>query len=173
MKQKIDFEKEIRNVYIISLFQNMTILTIVLLATGVLLCIIEIFLPRVGLAGILGVVLTLLGFSSYYLDGFKIKHIVSLVSIIAFMLVMLMIIELILEAKGVIKNPDRYKFRTYKVEDGLQSLVGKTGVAVTNIDLGGTVEIEGKLYYAISKNALSSGSIVEVAGVQNNTLVVR
>ncbi|MBQ8522879.1 MAG: hypothetical protein IJ458_04420 [Clostridia bacterium] len=160
--------------YIIGLFQDMSILTIALLGAGMLLCIVEIFVPKVGLAGLLGVVLLGVGFSSYYIDGFKFKHMISLVSILALVLAVFIIIELILEGKGIIKNPDRYKFRTYNdpIND-LKGLVGKMGKAVTNIDLGGTIEIDGKLYYAISNHALAQGSIVEVIGVQNNALVVK
>ena len=43
--------------YIINLFQNMSLLTIALLGAGILLCIIEVFVPKVGLSGILGIVL--------------------------------------------------------------------------------------------------------------------
>ena len=99
--------------YIVNLFQDMTLLTIVLLSAGVLLCIIEVFVPKVGLTGLLGVVLMTVGFSSYYIDGFRLKHIISLLAIIALVLALFIMIELILESKGIIKNPDRYKFRTY------------------------------------------------------------
>ncbi len=160
--------------YIIDLFQNMSGLTIALLTAGVMLCIVEVFVPKVGLAGLLGVALTACGLSSYYIDGFKGKQVISLLSIIAFVLAIFIIIELILENKGIIKNPDRYKFRTYQDPvDDLKGLIGKMGKAVTNIDLGGTIEVEGKLYYAISDNALAKGSIVEIIGVKNNSLIVR
>ena len=160
--------------YIINLFQDMSILTIALLSAGMLLCIIEVFVPKVGLAGILGIVLMSVGFSSYYIDGFRLKYIISLLAIVAVILALFIMIELILEGKGVINNPNRYKFRTYNdhIEE-LRALVGRKGKAVTNIDLGGTIEIDGKLYYAISNNGIAQGSIVEVIGVQNNTLVVR
>lgn len=158
--------------YIVNLFQNMSILTIALISAGVLLCIVEVFVPKVGLTGILGVALMLFGFSSYYIDGFKINQIVSLLTIIALILALFIMIELILESKGVIKNPNRYKFRTYQPSVSLNDLVGKKAKAVTNIDLGGTVELGGKLYYAISDNAIASGSVVQVVGVKNNALVV-
>lgn len=160
--------------YIINLFQDMSILTIALLGAGLLLCLVEVFVPKVGLTGLLGIVLLTLGFSSYYIDGFKLKHIISLLAILTLILALFIMIELILEGKGIIKNPDRYKFRTYNdpVKE-LKTLMGKTGKAMTNIDMGGTVEIEGKLYYAISYNVIKKGSIIEVIQIQNNALVVR
>ena len=160
--------------YIINLFQDMSLLTIALLSAGMLLCIVEVYVPKVGLTGILGIVLLGVGFSSYYIDGFKLKHMISLLAIVALVLALFIMIELILESKGIIKNPDRYKFRTYSdPTDELRDMVGKKGKAVTNIDLGGTIEINGKLYYAISYSGIAQGSIVEVIGVQNNALVVR
>ena len=72
--------------YIVNLFQDMTILTIALLSAGVLLCIVEVFVPKVGLTGILGLALMVLGFSSYYIDGFKFHQIISLITIITFVL---------------------------------------------------------------------------------------
>ena len=99
--------------YIIGLFQNMSILTIALLCSGVLLCVIEVFVPKIGMIGILGIILVGAGISSYYLDGFKANQIIGILSIIVLVLGFFILIELILESKGIIKNPDRYKFRMY------------------------------------------------------------
>ena len=151
----------------------MSILTIVLLSAGMLLCIAEVFVPKVGLAGILGIALMMVGFSSYYIDGFRLKHIIGLLAIIALVLALFILIELVLEGKGVINNPNRYKFRTYNDNDDLKYLVGRKGKAISNIDLGGTIEIAGKLYYAVSSSGIAKGSVVEVIGVKNNALVVR
>lgn len=159
--------------YIIGLFQNMSLLTMVLLGAGILLCVIEVFVPKVGLTGVLGMVLLACGLSSYHLDGFKVKQLVSLMAIIALILALFIMIELILEGRGVIRNPNRYKFRTYEAKMNLKDMIGKFGKAITNIDLGGTIEIDGNLYYAISDVRISSDRIVEVIGVQNNALVVK
>ena len=156
---------------IIGLFQNISLLTAVLLGAGLLLCIVEVFVPKVGLAGVLGIALLVCGLSSYHLDGFKLKQLVGLLAIIALVLAFFIMIELILESKGVIRNPDRHKFRTYEVN--LNDLVGTTGRAVTNIDFGGTVEVNGKLYYATSNKRIAQGMLIEVVGVYNNSLVVK
>jgi len=160
--------------YIISLFQDMSLLTIALLGAGILLCIVEVFVPKVGLTGLLGMLLIASGLSSYYIDGFKLKQIVGILSIIALVLAIFICIELVLESKGIIKNPNRYKFRTYNESSAsLNDLVGYFGKAVTNIDLGGTIEINGTLYYAVSSSYIAKGSVVQVIGVQNNALVVK
>ncbi len=158
--------------YIVNLFQGMSILTIALLSAGVLLCIAEIFLPKIGISGILGIILIVSGLSSYYIDGYSISQIICLISFIALLLVIFICFELILEAKGVIKNPNRYKFRTY-LNNPLEDMVGNVGKAITNIDLGGTIEINGELYYAISNEPIAIGKIVQVIGVQNNSLIVK
>ena len=160
--------------YIINLFQNMSLLTIALLSAGVLLCIAEVFVPKVGLTGILGIALLGCGISSYYIDGFKFQQIIVLLSIIAVVIALFIFIELILEGKGIINNPDRYKFRTYNDPSvDLNSLIGRLAKAVTNIDLGGTIEIDGKLYYAVSDSLISRGKPLQVIGVKDNALVVK
>jgi membrane-bound ClpP family serine protease len=134
---------------------------------------VEIFIPKVGFTGLLGMALMICGFSSYYIDGFKIYQIVSIVIIITFILAFCIMLELILESKNIINNPDRYKFRTYNEQSQLSELVGKTGRAVTNIDFGGTIDIGGKLYYSISSNVIAKGTNVQVIGINNNTLIVK
>ena len=158
--------------YIIGLFTNMSLLTAILIGAGVLLCAVEIFVPKIGLIGILGCSLVALGFTSYYIDGFAVKQVISLLSIIAFVLALLIMVELILEGKGVIKNPNRHHFRTIKIQTSLDALVGKEGKAYTNIDKGGTIDVDGKLYYAVSDDIILQGSQVIVVKVESNYLVV-
>jgi len=160
--------------YIIELFQDVSILTVTLLIAGVLLCVIEVFVPKFGLTGVLGVMLIGTGVSSYYLDGFKFKQIIGILLIISIILAVAIFIELWLEAKGIIKNPNKHELRTYKnTGEKLNYLIGATGKVVTNIDLGGTVEINGKLYYCVSDTPIMAGSSVQVIGVQNNALKVK
>ena len=158
--------------YILNLFTNMSLLTAILIGVGVLLCVVEIFVPKIGLTGILGFVLIVLGFTSYYIDGFKPNQIISLVSIIAFVLAVFIMIEMILESKGVIKNPHRRKFRTIGAHQTFETLIGKVGKAYTNIDKGGTIDIDGKLYYAVSNNFIPQGASVTIVTADNNYLVV-
>ncbi len=159
--------------YIVNLFQDMTLLTAVLLGAGFILCVVEVFVPKVGLSGLLGLALLGTGLSSYYIDGFKVSQLISLLSIIALILTLFIMIELILESKGVIKNPNRYKFRTYNIAISIYDLVGKRGKAITNIDLGGTVEVAGKLYYATTSTTILAGQFVQIIGVNNNALIVK
>ena len=158
--------------YIIHLFNNMSLLTAILIGAGVLLCLVEIFVPKIGLTGILGCLLVVLGLSSYYIDGFKPNQIISLISIIAFVLAIFIMIEMVLESKGIIKNPNRHKFRTINTQQSLDTLVGKVGKAYTNIDKGGTIDVDGKLYYAVSDNFIAQGNFVVVTKAGNNYLVV-
>ncbi len=160
--------------YLIGLFQGISLLSAVLLGAGTLLCIVEVFVPKIGLTGFLGMVLSGAGFSSYYIDGFKLNQMIGLLAIMALAIGLFMVLELILEGKGVIKNPNRYRLRTYNnTAFNLASLVGRSAKAITNINLGGTIEIDGTLYYAISSQSIAKGCIVQVIGVQNNVLMVK
>lgn len=159
--------------YIIGLFQDMSWLTIALLGAGILLCSIEVFVPKIGLTGLLGIALLVAGISSYRIDGHGIKYIVGILVIIAGVLAIAITAELILEARGIIRNPNRYKFRNYNNSNPLQALVGRAGKAITNVDLGGTIEVDGKLYYAISSDVILKDKMVHVVGVQDNALIVK
>ena len=158
--------------YIIGLFTNMSLLTAVLIGAGVLLCSVEVFVPKIGLTGILGCALVCLGFTSYYIDGFRYKQIISLLSIITCIWIILITVELILEGKGIIKNPNRHKFRTINIDRLFESVIGKEGKAYTNIDRGGTIDVNGKLYYGVSDSFISQGSQVIVVAVEGKHLVV-
>ena len=158
--------------FVIELFNNMSLLTAILIGVGILLCVVEIFVPKIGVTGILGFSLVIFGFTSYYIDGYKIKHIITLLSIIAFVIAIFIMIELVLESKGIIKNPHRRKFRTISIQQSFNSLIGKVGKAYTNIDMGGTIDVDGKLYYALSDTFITQGSEVSVVAVDGNSLVV-
>lgn len=154
------------------MFASMGILTAVLLSAGVLLCLIEVFVPKFGITGVLGIFMVVLGASSYYIDGVQWKYFIGLVTIIMLVLSIAICIELVLEARHKISNPNRHQFRTYK-DVPLTSLIGSFAKAVTNIDMGGTIEINGKMYYAIANAKVDAGKLVEVIGVNGTALIVR
>lgn len=159
--------------YFLDMFNGMSLLTAVLLSAGLLLCLAEVFLPKVGLSGLLGVVMLALGVSSYYIDGANWKYIVGIATIAMLVLSIAICIELVLESKGKIRNPNRRKIRTYPLQEDLTGLIGNFAKAVTNIDMGGTVEINGKMYYAMANSRVEAGKIVEVIGVNGTALIVR
>lgn len=159
--------------YFVNMFDGISLLTAVLLSAGILLCIAEIFVPKIGLTGFLGIIILILGGSSYYIDGFKLKYFIGLITIIMLVLSLAICIELVLEATHKISNPDRYKFRTHHAKPDLTRLIGSFAKAVTNIDMGGTVEINGKMYYAIANTKIEAGKLVEVIGVNGTALIVR
>lgn len=159
--------------YFVNMFEGISLLTAVLLSAGVLLCLAEIFLPKIGFSGLLGFLMLLTGFSSYYIDGYRWKYIVGLGTIIMLLLCVAICVELICEAKGKIHNPNRYQLRTYPLNKDLTTLIGSFATAVTNIDLGGTVSINDKMYYAIANSPIPAGKLVEVIGVNGSALIVR
>lgn len=160
--------------FILSLFQGMSLLTMVLMGASMMLCVIEVFVPKFGITGIFGIALMTMGFSSYYIDGFRIKPMIALLALITIILSLFIMVELVLESKGVIVNPNRYELRPYPLTiNQLNSLIGCQGVTVTNVNLGGKIEIDGKLYDAVGVNNIAKGSVVKVVGVRNNQLIVK
>ena len=160
--------------YIINLFQGMSWLTISLLLAGVLLCAVEVFVPKFGLAGWLGIGLTLIGISSYYIDGFKFIQIVGILVIIALFLAFVILIDVIIKGFKDKKEKEAKERLSFENSDAeFKILMWKYGKAVSRISKGGTVEIGNNLYYAISNEIISEGTMIQVIGVQNNALVVK
>ena len=59
-------------------------------------------------------------------------------------------------------------------ERQIRKLVGKSGKAVTKLDLAGKAKIKGKIYDVMSINSyIEPGSHVKVVEIRDNTIMVR
>ncbi len=62
--------------------------------------------------------------------------------------------------------------RRRKPRVGIETLVGRTGVAVSRVDPGGRVKLDGELWGARSETTIETGAAVVVRDVEGLTLVV-
>lgn len=61
----------------------------------------------------------------------------------------------------------------FKVKTGAEALIGKTGVAATDLDPKGPVRVMGEYWQATAQNgAIKKGEAVKVTGIEGMTLIV-
>lgn len=155
---------------------NITLLTVLLLIFGFILVFIEMHIPGVGFPGVLGaiclilaVVLTATTFA---------QALVMALCILAVLGVMLAIV-LTWFTKGKVFKPliladEQKKEHGYISSSDLDYLLGKKGVAITDLRPAGSVDIEGVKFDVVSDGEyISKDSKIEIVKVNGVKLVVK
>jgi len=164
---------------------------ILLFVAGVILILVEIFvLPGFGIAGISGIILTILGLTLALVRNidfdftFVPKGAVSLAFLTVTVAMATPLVFLIAFGKKIfdsalfknvsdvaeMKTSDGYSIRN----NSLQDLIGHTGTTITNLRPSGKVEINNELYDSIADGSfIPSGSQVKVIAVRSAYLVVQ
>jgi len=163
---------------------------ILLFATGIILILLEIFvIPGFGIAGISGIVLTIMGLTLALVRNidFDFSFVPKGSVAMSFLMVSVaMALPLVLfiafgqkifnssafKKMGVeaeMKTSDGYSIRN----NSLQNLIGSAGTAVTNLRPSGRIEISGEQYDSVADTGfISSGIEVKVIAVRSTYLVV-
>lgn len=178
--------------YIHGLADHIEILAV---GVGVALILLEVFvIPGTGLAGIVGTILLIGGLSfslidkipviddEYYYSGSEIlwAFVKTLGSISLGVIGSLFLASKILQNKG--QNASKFVLETSNAQDKIapnedvnfQELIGKGGIAFTDLSPGGKVSIDGEIYDAISRaRFIEKGANVSVISSSNSQLKVR
>ena len=164
---------------------------ILLFAIGIILIVIEIFvLPGFGVAGISGIILTILGLTLALVRNidfdftFVPKGAVSLAFLTVTVAMAAPLVFLIAFGKKIfdsslfknvsdvaeMKTSDGFSIRN----NNLQELIGQKGTTVTNLRPAGKIEVNSELHDSIADGSfISSGSQVKVIAVRSAYLVVQ
>jgi len=163
---------------------------ILIFIIGLLLLALEIFaIPGFGVLGFSGIMLIIVGLTLSLVgqvetDGFDIDY-AGIVK--AFLLVIIAmtlgILSSVFLAKKLLENP-KFKFALIKqarssdgytiADEEYESVIGKTGKALTQLRPAGKVEVEGDVYDAVSQvSYVNEGEKVKVVDYNNSQLVVR
>ncbi len=164
---------------------------ILLFAVGIILIVVEIFvIPGFGIAGISGIILTILGLTLALVRNidfdftFVPKGAVSLAFLTVTVAMAAPLVFLIAFGKKIfysalfknvsdvaeMKTSDGFSIRN----NSLQDLVGLTGTTVTNLRPSGKVEINGEVYDSIADGSfIPAGSQVKTITVRSAYLVVQ
>ena len=163
----------------IELFTEMGAVSAIFLTLGIILCIIEIFIPGVGFCGISGGICTVLGIIFRCIDGINLYQFLVLIMLIVGLFSLSLLCLIVLVKSGVMADVGIFNTGTALPKDygnskEYKKLIGKTGKTTTVLDLAGRVKVRGKIYEAISEeNYIPKNKYIKVVKLEDNRLVVR
>lgn len=164
----------------VQLFTEMGWVSAVLLSVGIVFCIVEIFIPGIGFFGISGSLLVVGGIIARAVAGASATQVI--IMIILFFLVMLLIFALmtysakygILGRTPLVENGTAISNSYVSKKTLLEKLVGKKGIAVTDLNLGGKIRINDQEFNARTfDNIIHSGFQIEVVKIEDNEIIVK
>ncbi|MGN0265121.1 MAG: NfeD family protein [Oliverpabstia sp.] len=155
---------------------GLTILGLLCLLAGFIFVGIEMVVPGFSVPGISGIVCLIAGvflLADTVMEGFFITVIVLA------LLGILMAVMLYLLSKGKFRSPiileeEQKSTEGYLSSSDLKYLLGKKGVAMTDLRPTGVGQIDGINFDVISEgNYISAGELVEIIKVEGSKLIVR
>lgn len=165
---------------IATIFTQMSWVSALLLIVGAVFVIIEFFVPGFGFWGIAGALSIVAGAVVRICQG------LSLEQSLAFALMLLgcfvvVSFSFIISAKfgilghtGLVERKSSLSPNYNVTAKELRKLVGRSGKAITNLDLAGKAKIRGKVYDVISINAyIEKNAHIKVVQIRDNEILVR
>jgi len=165
---------------VVSLFTEMNVVPAILLTLGLILCIIEMFVPGFGAFGISGIICLLGGIVAKMLYGGTLTQMIALIVIFSIILLIVFGIAVWSAKRGLISRspmvlketalPENYA----EADKSLQKLKGKEGLTVTICRPFGTIQIDDKFYDASSVDEyLDKGTLVKVVEVEGDQIFIQ
>ena len=145
----------------VTLFAQMSWVTYVLLAVGLILVIIEFFVPGYGVFGGIGIAALVAGIISRVVaQGLSVDQICGYIGILVLIIIGILLLVFSILSLSLDKGNGKFIFGNKNKEFNLlkeknaelKTLVGKNGVAITDLNPGGKVMIDGLGFDAISLN---------------------
>ncbi|MBR6778653.1 MAG: hypothetical protein IKM43_00655 [Clostridia bacterium] len=164
---------------LLAIFTQMSWVAAILLIVGVVLIGIEAFVPGFGFFGVGGTVSLIAGIIVRICQGLNVEQsmafiLLCLAVFIVFGLIFVFSARFGLFGRNLFEKSSTLD-KNYNVpERKIKKLVGKSGKAITDINLGGKAKIRGKIYDVQSLSSfIETGSNIKVVDIKNNILVVR
>lgn len=154
---------------------NIDTLRAVILIAGILLLIIEMFMPGFGVAGGIGVALLILGI---FLTAKTALDVLVMFLILAVFVAIVLTVVLRSAKKGklakkLILNVASHKELGYTTSKDLSGLVGKTGKAITTLRPAGTGDFEGiRLDIVTDGGYIEKDAEIKIISVNGSRIVV-
>ncbi len=150
------------------------VLGVVVLLVGIVLIGIEFYIPGFGVPGISGIIFTVAGI---FLTGRNMSEriIVGLIAIIviAIMLIVSIVIFNSKKVKSPIKLDTEIQGRNLFIEEkDMEYLIGKTGVALTDLRPSGKGEFDGVKLDIITNGYIAKGASLKITEIKNNKIFV-
>jgi membrane-bound serine protease (ClpP class) len=165
---------------LVGLFTEMSTLSIIFLSIGLILGIIEVFIPGFGIFGIMGIVMTIAGIILRIIDGASAAQILMLISLFIVFVLGLFIAFVYSARFGLISRTGLVENKTAVSKDYASdkknhaNLLGKQGITTTVCKPVGKVQID-NLFYQVFSNGpyLEKGTYVKVIEVDGSNIVVK
>lgn len=162
------------------IFTEMNWLPAVLLSIGIIFTIVEVFVPGFGFFGVVGIGSMIAGIAVRIAQGLNLVQALTLVLlVVGFYIVAGMFLVFsaqhgILSQTGLFETNSTLRRDYDKTAKELKKLIGKSGRALSKLNLGGKAKIKGKIYDVVSATSLiPAGSHVKVIAIKDNQIIVR
>jgi membrane-bound serine protease (ClpP class) len=172
----INTEGEIKMPGIFSFVENIDILQAILLVVGMILLIIEAFIPSFGVVGIIGIVLLFLSIfltAKTFLEGVIMFLILLAIAVLLLVIVVRIATKSRLSKKLI--NTDTFsEEQGYLGVEDMSAKVGLKGKAVTILRPAGKAVFEGEILDVVTKGEfVEEGKGVIIEQVEGNRIVVK
>ncbi len=162
------------------IFTQMHWVSALLLIVGAVLVIVELFVPGFGFFGISGSISVVAGVIVRICQGLNLTQALTLILLIVGFYVFIIAIMIYGAQYGILGKTGLFERRTtlstdYNEADRrIRKLVGKSGKAITNLDLAGQAKIRGNIYDVVSRSSyIEKGSNIKVVEIKDNNIMVR
>lgn len=164
----------------VEIFTQMNCISAVLLIVGALFMVVEMFVSGFGFFGISGIISIIAGVVVRICQGLNLTQSLSLILIVLGFFVLVVMLLIYGAQYGILGKTGLFERRTTlsqdfsKTDKKIRKLVGKSGKAISNIDLAGKAKIKGKVYDVQSTMSyIEKGSNLKVVEIKDNTIMVR
>lgn len=164
----------------LEIFTQMHWVAAMFLIIGVVLIIVEVFVPGFGFWGISGAVSLVVGVIVRICMGLNLVQSLTLILLVAGFSIVVVGLIVYSARYGILGKTGLFERGTTISEDynktpkELKKLVGRSGKAITNLDMAGKAKIRGKIYDVVSLTSyIEKGSNIKVVGIKDNTILVR
>ena len=164
----------------IEIFTEMQWVPALLLIVGIVMMIVEMFVPGFGFFGISGIISLIVGVIVRICQGLNLTQSLALILIVLGFFALVVALMIYGAQYGFLGKTGLFERRSTlssdynKVDRTTKKLVGKSGKAVSNLDLAGQAKIKGKIYDVVSTSSyIEKGSHVKVVKIEDNAIMVR
>lgn len=164
---------------IISLFSGLSLIAVVLLLIGLIFFMVEVFVPGIGIFGVIGGLFTLGGIITKICLGATLNQMLVMLGFAVIVIILLFIILTISARVGLIKRSPFVQDKTsvpvgFAKVKKYQKLIGKTGFAHSDFNPTGKITINSEIYEALSHGEfIEKNSKVKVIEVKGDRIYVK
>ncbi|MBQ9795682.1 MAG: hypothetical protein IJW36_01795 [Clostridia bacterium] len=164
----------------LEIFTQMHWVSAMLLIVGATLMIVELFVPGFGFWGVSGSVSIIAGIIVRICMGLNLVQSITLILLVLGFFIVIIAVMIYGAQYGILGKTGLFERRSTLAKDynktskELRKLVGRSGKAISNLDLAGQAKIRGKIYDVVSISSyIEKSSNIKVVEIKDNSIMVR